>query len=378
MTEEKNTPTFAEVIEEYSQKISILKKGHLQEKEKLRVLGKSFLGRINIKDIKSSDIAKYRDLRLADINTKTKKNISPSTVRIELSLISCVFNTAINEWDYCEINPVKNIRKPLPNAGRTRRLTPKEEYQIINYAKQHTNKEFCSILVLALESCMRQGEILNLRWENINFSTSVAHLPDTKNGSGRDVPLSHKAWQALNLMERKQEGKIYNYSPAGIKSSWRYMIEKLEIKDLHFHDLRHEAISRLFEKGTLDMMEISLISGHKSLAMLKRYTHLKAHKLVPKLNAPKDKNTALLLKKFTPYPASIMERNGIIKIKFTDFEDLEVYDTDRESATKKAKQALIVEIINYLKDGKRLPKPHENISLALELTNSVEEMISPM
>lgn len=101
---------------------------------------------------------------------------------------------------------------------------------------------------------MRQGEILALRWENINLKSRVAHLPMTKNGTKRDVPLSLKARDALIRMGVKSTGRVFGYTNEGLKSTWRFMVIKLGIADLHFHDLRHEAASRLFELGTLDVL----------------------------------------------------------------------------------------------------------------------------
>src|SRR5690606_24002584 len=127
----------------------------------------------------------------------------------------------------------------------------------------HVNPELYSIIVLALATAMRQGEILSLRWEHINFKTRIAHLPATKNGSKRDVPLTIKAREALVRLGPQRAGAVFRYSNHGIKSTWRFMMKKLGIENLKFHDLRHEAISRMFELGTLDMMEIAAISGHK-------------------------------------------------------------------------------------------------------------------
>ena len=128
--------------------------------------------------------------------------------------------------------------------------------------------------MLALETAMRQGELLKLEWEHINLRIGIAHLPETKNGSKRDVPLSIKARAALLRMGVKQRGRVFSYTSNGLKSAWRIMMQRLGIEDLHFHDTRHEAASRLSELGRLDIMEIAAITGHKSLAMLKRYTHL--------------------------------------------------------------------------------------------------------
>ena len=151
---------------------------------------------------------------------------------------------------------------------------------------------------------MRQGELLKLEWEHINLRNRIAHLPETKNGSKRDVPLSIKARDALIRLGVKSKGRVFSYTSNGFKSAWRIMMIRLGIQDLHFHDLRHEACSRLFELGTLDVMEIAAISGHKSLAMLKRYTHLKASRLVKKLEGNKHRGQQVVINHLVPYPVT--------------------------------------------------------------------------
>ncbi|WP_396018798.1 site-specific integrase, partial [Escherichia coli] len=111
------------------------------------------------------------------------------------------------------------------------------------------------IFHLALETAMRQGEILSLRWEHVDLQHGVAHLPTTKNGAPRDVPLSRKARSYLQMLPTQLNGNIFSYTSSGFKSAWRTALHELKIENLHFHDLRHEAISRFFELGTLNVIE---------------------------------------------------------------------------------------------------------------------------
>lgn len=127
----------------------------------------------------------------------------------------------------------------------------------MRYCHAHPTPDLYVLVVLAIETAMRQGELLKLEWEHISLQRRIAHLPDTKNGSKRDVPLSLKARDALIQLGARTKGKVFGYTANGLKSAWRIMLQRLEIKDLHFHDLRHEACSRLFELGTLDIMEIA-------------------------------------------------------------------------------------------------------------------------
>lgn len=241
-------------LDQYKNKVSILKRGFTQESYRIKQISRSFLGRKVPKNVTSVDIATYRDQRLQEINPKTKKPLSPSTVRLEMSLLSNFFDIGRIEWGICDSNPVANVRKPKTPPGRDRRLTAREERLILRYCFNHVNPDLYSIVVIALESAMRQGEILGLQWEHLNLKTRIAHLPETKNGTKRDVPLSIKAKDALVRLGVKPNGKVFKLTSNGLKSSWRFMLIKLGIVNLHFHDLRHEAVSRLFELGTLDML----------------------------------------------------------------------------------------------------------------------------
>lgn len=270
--------TMKEALEQYKARVSILKKGYTQESYRVTQLANSFLGDLVTRQITSVHIATYRDQRLLQKNPKTGNQLATSTVRLEMSLLSNLFEIGRIEWGICDDNPVAKVRKPKASSGRERRLKPREEKLIFRYAHNHKNNQLYSIISIALETAMRQGEILSLQWENINLKTRVAQLPDTKNGTRRDVPLSFKARDALIRLGVKTKGNVFTYKSQGIKSTWRVMLQRLDIDDLHFHDLR-QAVSRLFELGTLDMMEVAAISGHKSLSMLKRYTHLKAQLL---------------------------------------------------------------------------------------------------
>ena len=368
--------TLIQGLGRYEKQVSILKKGYEQEQYRLRKIASSFLGKKVIKTITSVDIATYRDLRLKTINERTKKLISAATVRLELSLLSNFFDIARIEWGLCEGNPVVDVRKPKSPPGRDRRLTAREDRQILRYCFSHTNKEFYSIVVIALETAMRQGEILGLHWEHVNLQSRIAHLPDTKNGSKRDVPLSIKARDALIRLGVKPKGRVFNYTSNGLKSTWRFMLQKLMIEDPpHFHDLRHEAVSRLFELGTFDMMEVAAISGHKSLSMLKRYTHLKAVKLVKKLEGKRHKGKQAILDCLIPYPAKLTAHANHYQIQLLDFDNLVAMGLCKDSAIQTAQDALLRFILQSMKESKHVPPPDQYLEDVNEC-NLV--MIDPM
>ncbi len=358
--------TMREGLGRYRSRVSILKKGYAQEKYRIEQICRSFLGDKITREVTSVDIATYRDQRLLELNPRTKRPISPSTARLEMSLLSNYFDIGRIEWGICGDNPVKNVRKPAPPPGRDRRLTPREERLILRYCHNHTNLSLYSIVVVALETAMRQGEILNLRWEHINLKTRIAHLPDTKNGSKRDVPLSMKARDALTRMGAQVKGKVFGYTAEGIKSTWRFMLIKLGIQNLHFHDLRHEAISRLFELGSLDMMEVAAISGHKSLSMLKRYTHLKAQKLVRKLEGHKSKGKQMVIDHLIPYPASVESSGESVCVRLLDFDGVVGHGSDTDAAIRGAQDALLRKLLTLIRESEPIPSPDQYLDAVPE------------
>lgn len=155
--------TLAEAFEQYRLRVSILKKGYAQEVYRIRQISRSFLGTMRPREITSVEAARYRDMRLQMTNPKTNRQLSSATVRLELALLSNFFDIAKVEWGICDDNPISKIRKPKIPPGRDRRLTVREERQILRYAYKHINPELYSIVVVALETAMRQGEILKLR-----------------------------------------------------------------------------------------------------------------------------------------------------------------------------------------------------------------------
>jgi len=356
----------SKALERYRKEVSSLKKGRSQESYRIDQLIRSPLGTKMVHEITSVDIASYRDVRLLALNPKTKESLSPATVRLELALLSSFFDIALKEWGYCKENPVLKVRKPKVSPGRERRVSRREERLILRFAHSYSNRELFSIVVLAIESAMRQGEILKLRWEDVNLRSRTARLHDTKNGSQRDIPLSIRAREAIMRLGVKSEGLVFSYKSAGLKSVWRAMNITLGITDLHFHDLRHEATSRLFELGTLDMMEVASITGHKSLAMLKRYTHLKAQRLVRKLDGSRNRLQQVFTDAMQPYPAQVLIEDDKYKVRVLDFEDIEGYATSEEEASRIASARLLERISILAISGKKIPQPDQYLDLITE------------
>ncbi|HBM3184850.1 TPA: site-specific integrase [Klebsiella oxytoca] len=342
--------SFNRALARYCNTVSRFKKGHSQEVFRINVLSRAQFAKKALNEITSVEIAAYRDDRLAQVNPRTGKTLSPDTIRLEMALMSDLFDVACNEWGACRNNPVARVRRPRPSRGRERRLHPYEERKLLRGAV-HINPQMPIIVTLAIETAMRQGELLSLRWEDINLSNGVAHLPDTKNGHPRDVPLSRRARRALQDWGVRASGPVFSYTSNGVKSAWRRLMQRTQIAGLRFHDLRHEAISRLVELGTLDILEVAAISGHRSLTMLKRYTHLKAHRLVSKLEGGRRR----VLSVFVPYPAQVSDNGPSLTVTLPDFPDLVV----QAGNLCHAAHALLHHLAIRLRDGRRIPPPSQ-------------------
>ena len=270
--------TFSELVHRYQKEVTPHKKSASREISRLKCLDK-FFGEVTLARINSEMVARFRDERLS-------LNLSGATVIKDLNTLSHIIDTAIKEWGlYIPQNPVKNIRKPRVNNSRSRRLSHEEEIILLAQCKKHSLM-MESVVIFAIETAMRLGEIINLNWSDIDMERQIATLLHTKNGEVRQVPLSNAAIASVRALPRHIASlKVFWRWKAvsSFESSWQRVLAKSEIKNFRFHDLRHEATSRLFEKN-LNMFEVSTITGHKTLQMLKRYTHFSIDKIVKKIN----------------------------------------------------------------------------------------------
>ena len=202
-------------------------------------------------------------------------------------MLSHLFNTARAAWGMESLtNPVdlvKGQRPKLP-GGRTRRLVGDEQARLLAAARAydagpHAGVGIANIITWAIETAMRRGEIAAMRWDHLDRRARVLLIPETKTGTPRRVPLSTAALGVLDQIPRRIDGRVWGMRPDSISQAFERVCKAAGIEGLTFHDLRHEATSRLFEKG-LNPMQVAAITGHKTLQMLKRYTHLRAEDLV--------------------------------------------------------------------------------------------------
>jgi len=261
----------SELLERYEHEIAPSKRSEATIKSRIKIL-KEELGHYTIIHLKSSTLASYRE--------KRTRAMSKNAARKDLQFIRALLNLADKEWGITlpHGNPVDYIRLPAENHGRDRRVSEGE----LNAIFKNISPNVEPIVKIAVETGMRRSEITNLEWEHINLNKRTAHIPVTKTDTPRTIPLSSRAVNILRSIPRQINGKVFWVRPKTVTAAFKRACDRAEIEGLRFHDLRHEAVSRLFEKG-LNPMEVSAISGHKTLQMLKRYTHLKAEDLAKKL-----------------------------------------------------------------------------------------------
>lgn len=285
-TKEAERTTLAEVLKHYLRDITPAKKGKKRETDRIKRWLEHPLASRFLASIRGKDIAEFRD------EWRSNK-LAENTIRLEIALLSHVFETARKEWGMESLtNPCRNIKLPGSSNSRDRRLQNGEEQRLLDALKKGRNGFAVPITRFAIETAMRQGEMLGLEWDKITYlpkGRGIAHLPDTKARKPneppepRNVPLSTVAVKILKALPRPIEGgKIFRISQDGLIRAFSRACVAAGINNLKFHDLRHEATTRLFELG-LSEAEVSAITGHKTPQMLKRYTHLKAEDLAQKL-----------------------------------------------------------------------------------------------
>lgn len=270
---EAEQTTLADGLKRYLREVSDHKKGAKQEALRIKRWMAHPVSAKSMAAVKSSDMAEYRDERI-------KAGASSATVRLDLAIISHLYTIASKEWGIEGLtNPCKNLRMPKGSKERDRRPTSAELSKVYEAAAQ-LHAELPVIIELAADTAMRRSELVLLRREQVRGR--VAYLEDTKNGERRSVPLSSRAVALLQGLPARIDGRYFSLSLNTVSNYFPRACEAAGVVNLRFHDLRHEATSRLFERG-FTMMEVAAITGHKTLSMLKRYTHLSPHALAEKL-----------------------------------------------------------------------------------------------
>lgn len=298
---ESESLTIKEGLERYLKEVTPRKKGAYQETNRInKLIRNTKISAKTLATFRSSDCARYLDEML-------NGGLSGSSCEKELSVISCLYTVAQKKWGINCINPVSLIEKPKYDNSRTRRLSALEEEYLVramtdNSAGARSNTELVKVVKFSIETGMRKAEPFKLDWTDIDLAGREARLRVTKNGKPRAVPLSSKAIQILSddansIVTKLKRGKVFNTTYSALTQAFTRAVKRAKryyeadvvadmrddsfLVDFTFHDLRHEATSRMADK--LQMHELMKVTGHKDARMLARYYHPKTEDLAKKL-----------------------------------------------------------------------------------------------
>lgn len=293
-TNEARKRTLSEAIDRYLQFVMPKKPKSVRCQTAQIKWWQESLGAYSLADITPALISQYRDkLEEGHLGDGKRKKRSASTVNRYLAILSHVFTVAMNEWQWVQDNPLRKISKMKEPRGRVRFLSDDERSKLLDECRKSVSPYLYLIVVLALSTGARKMELLTLKWGDVDLERGLIVLHETKNGHRRSLVL---ASHALSLMKvhskiRRLDSDlvfpgIKGDKPFDITSAWEWALRRAEIKDFRFHDLRHSASSYLAMNGA-SLAEIAEVLGHKTLQMVKRYSHLsEAHtsKVVAKMN----------------------------------------------------------------------------------------------
>ncbi|WGD28939.1 site-specific integrase [Ancylobacter sp. WKF20] len=269
-----NQTTVADIVQRYIAEIVPRKRGGHIEALVLGAFLRHRLSQLVLSKATTAEFAAYRDERL--------KRVRGATIRREFSILRHCFDTAMKEWGVSlKTNPIKQVTMPPDSKGRDRRLEDGDGASLLNAMTTPATAYLRPFVLLLIETGMRRGELLSIRWKDVDLKARTIHIAKTKNGYPRTIPLTPKAVELLATLDRSCE-RVFSISPNAVRLAWVRLRKRAGLEGLRMHDLRHEAVSRFFEYG-LSVPEVALISGHRDTRMLSRYTHLRPERVAEKL-----------------------------------------------------------------------------------------------
>jgi integrase len=266
--------TLGDLIRRYIREVTPTKASADTERLRLSKMLAAPMCSLPLSGLTAAPIAAYRDARSGEVK--------PGTIARELGLLHTIIETARRDWaiDLRE-NVVGQVRRlPVRNA-RDRRLESGEMESLTKALKATRNPLIEPAITFAIETALRRGELLNLMWRDVCVERRIAHIPHTKTGYARTIPLTDAALTVLASLV-KNDDRVFPLTAMALRLAWNRVRARAGMPDLNFHDLRHEAISRFAEMG-LTAAELAVISGHRDPRMLMRYTHLRPTDLAKKL-----------------------------------------------------------------------------------------------
>ena len=265
----------------YEREVSRTKGGYKWEQGQISRLLKKPLAQLDVNDVTKQHIRDWRDDRLAT-------GIKTSTLNREWNLLSHIFSTARDEYELIKVSPMEGVKRPSNPPARDRLITKEEIEQLclasgfIGETVHTVAQKVCLAFLFAIESAMRTGEISNLTWDNINFEDQTAFLPTTKNGTSRTVALSKRAIELLKLLPNTNGETCFGFTSKQCGDNFSRMRNKTPITDLHFHDSRHEAITRLSKK--MPILALARNVGHTDVKQLMTYYNESASEIAKLLD----------------------------------------------------------------------------------------------
>lgn len=254
-----------DLLVRYGQDVSVKKAGARWERLRLDLIGRDPIGAVRLPELNSTHFAEWRDRRL--------KQVSPASVRREWTLLNHAMNIAVKEWRWLSANPLRDVTRPPQPQDRDRRISPAEIEQLLiafgwDGEPTTVSQRVCAAFLFAIETGMRAGEIAALTWPLV-FEHHL-HIPKSKNGRKRDVPIFPETRAILDKLP-KGGPEVFNLKPAQIDALFRKARDRTPIQDLHFHDTRHEAITRLATVRKLDILDLARMVGITNLKQLLTY-----------------------------------------------------------------------------------------------------------
>ena len=283
-TTEAKRHTLAELIDRYIKIVLPSKPKAIQKQTALLQRWKDGIGSYALIDVTPSVIAECRDKLASEITLRGKVR-SPATVNRYMAALSIALSTAMKEWGWLDDTPMRKVTKGKESRGRVRFLSDDERTHLLKACKESSNPYLYPIVVLALSTGMRQGEIMGLTWDVVDLNEGRAILHETKNGERRAIAITGHALELLKDLCKVRRIDIKLLFPAkenapqkpqkhmDLRTPWERAVKKAELQDFKFHDLRHSAASYLAMNGA-SLAEIAEVLGHKTLHMVKRYAHL--------------------------------------------------------------------------------------------------------
>ena len=270
--------TVGEMIDRYLREVLPGKNPEFQEARTYQLnFWKEQIGSYTLAEATPAVIAEARD-NLANTPARGDRKRSPASVNRHLAALSSLFTLAMKEWMWIDDTPMRKISMVTEPRGRVRFLSDAERKSLLEACQDSGNPLLYPLVVTALSTGARQGELLGIRWKDVDFHMGLIRLENTKNNERRAVPLTSHALELLKEMasvRRIDTDLVFPFKGGryGVRGPWSKALKTADIENFRFHDLRHSAASYLAMNGAT-LAEIAEVLGHKTLQMVKRYAHL--------------------------------------------------------------------------------------------------------